>query len=366
MRCELAQPRFQLAPKVAPAIGPRRRSSDNSTSRAVGAALVAGGLAFSISLYPLPDGPQLWDLLAPTQEASSAPAKVIQASFLNLELPELDTLDVPDLAKLAALSGDPTALPTSELLDLAMTYGMPDVMRALGLIQSYSTLAQSFPAFSGGWGGDTSSVPLDVWPALVWLLEYLQQNPPQLSNVGLIEMITTFFATVAPALDISKTQPAPLIEVQSTAVDVAPPPTEVAPAPVPFEAAAYTPVSTPTEYSITPTAEAAIVPATEVTIVSVTEVTLAPTTEMSASPSTEASASAEAEPPPSTLAESSGTTHEPSNSVASEPDPPNSDSPSSPVGGAGADSPDNNDGSPGGAGGDGPSENSGGGSPGGE
>jgi hypothetical protein len=84
----------------------RDRGGSERLGRAVGAAIVASDLAFSVSLYPMPDGSKLFDLFAPQVGLSSESSKVVDVRFLKLSFVDASKLNLPDLAKLAALTDD--------------------------------------------------------------------------------------------------------------------------------------------------------------------------------------------------------------------------------------------------------------------
>jgi hypothetical protein len=309
-----------------------RGGSERPASRAVGAAVVASGLAFSVSLYPLPDGPQLFDLFAPNDGSSSESSKVVNARFLKLRFVDASKLNLPDLAKLAALTNGLPDSATRGLLDLVTTYGLPDVVKALEVIQSFAPLTHSFPAVIGlGGGGGSWGAPVQVWPALMWLLDCLRLNPPVLSTLGLVEVVATLLPKLAQSLGIPQAQTAASLETRASALDVAPPTPNVAPllAPPdpPVSATVESPVPAPTEVSVAPTIEVSVAPTTEVSVAPTTEVPVSAPTETPAPTYTEAPASAPPEPGGNPLVSS--------NSTAPESNPANSDPPSSPSGGSG-------------------------------
>jgi hypothetical protein len=341
----------------------RDRGGSERPGRAVGAAVVASGLAFSVSLYPMPDGPKLSDLFAPKGGSSSESSKVVDARLLNLRFVDASKLNLPDLAKLAALTNGLPDSATRGLMDLVTKYGLPDVVKALEVIQSFAPLTHSFPAIIGLGGGGGSS-----WgsPVLMWLLDYLRLNPPVLSNLGLVEVVATILPKLAQSLGIPQAQTAPSIETRAVALDVAPPtPTGAplsAPPDPPVSATVEAPVSAPTEVSVAPTVEVSVAPTTEVSVAPTTEVSVAPTTEVPVSAPTETPAPTYTEAPASAPPEPGGTPLASPNSAAPEPNPPNSDPPSSPsAGSGGGSSSDSGGGSSAGSGG-GSSAGSGGGS----
>jgi hypothetical protein len=311
--------------------GRRRAGPERPANRAVGAAIVAGGLALSVSLYPLPDGPRLLDLFQPEQKSSSESAKVIKSRFLNVTFPDFSRVKLPDLVKLAALNHDFPDFGTDGLLNLVTTYGLLDVVKSLQLLESLGPVRHSFPGFSGGGGGGASGVPGEAWPALMVLLEFLEQNPPDLSGGGLWDFITNAFPKLALSLGIPLAPVAPPQEAQVSAFAAAPVITPIgapnlAPPDPPVLGFVEAPVSAPVE----PAVSAPVEPAAPAPV--------------------EPAAAAPVEPPVSAP--------DPPSVTPPEPDPPRSDPPSSPGGVTDA-------GSAGGSG-SGSAAASGGGSPGGE
>ena len=143
----------------------QRGGPERFANRAVGAAIVAGGLAFSVSLYPLPGESQLLDPFPPKHELSEVP-KSVDFKFVNRKLPDFSTLELPDLVKLVDLLNHTLPdLQADALLDLVKTYGLPDLVKSLELLESVESLRHSFPGFSGGGGGGSPDVPTDVLPA---------------------------------------------------------------------------------------------------------------------------------------------------------------------------------------------------------
>jgi hypothetical protein len=245
-----------------PEMGRRRGEPERSASRAVGAAIVAGGLAFSVSLYPLPGKSQLLELFPPKHELSEFP-QLADARLLNRELPDFSTLELPDFVKLVELlNHNFPDLRTDALLDLVKTYGLPDLVRSLELVKSLGSLTQSFPGFSGGGGGGgggSADVPPNVLPALVMLLQFLKQNLPDSSGHGLSVVLTN----VAQALGTPLTPAGPLPEsaVSAPAQAVVSAPTEAvvsAPTEAVVSAPTQSVVSAPTEAVVSAPTQSAV------------------------------------------------------------------------------------------------------------
>ncbi|MBB5165289.1 hypothetical protein HNP02_005263 [Mycobacterium sp. AZCC_0083] len=297
--------------------------SERPANRVVGAAIVAGGLAFSVSLYPLPDGPNLLYPFPPNHESSSDSQKVAGAKFLSYKNSGSFTLKLADMVKLVALNHDFPGFGADGLLDLAMTYGLPNVVRSLQLLDSLGPLRHSFPSVSrggGGGGGGSSDVPGDLWPALMLLLDFLEQNPPSLAGGdGLRDLITNVFPKLAVSLGIPLAPTAPSPETQVSALVAAPEFTPIeaqnlaAPDP-PVSGFAQAPVSAPVEGAVSASVESA------------------------APASVEPAAPAPTEVPVSVSVEAPVSAPDPPSVSVPEPDPPSPDPPSSPAGGTDASS----------------------------
>jgi hypothetical protein len=236
---------------------------ERPANRVVGAAIVAGGLAFSVSLYPLPDGPRLPNPFAPNRESSSDSQRLGGAKFVSYKNSGSFTLKLADMVKLVALNHDFPGFGADGLLDLAMTYGMPDVVRSVQLFGSLGPLMHGFPSASRGGGGGPSDVPGELWPALMWLLEFLEQNPPSLSDGdGLRDLLTNVFPKLAVSLGIPLAPAAPPPEAQVSVLAAAPEftPIEVQNLAVPdppVSGFAEAPVSAPVEGAVSASVESA-------------------------------------------------------------------------------------------------------------
>jgi hypothetical protein len=173
-------------------------------------------------------------------------------TFLNVTFADFAKLKLPDLMKLVALNHDFPDVGTDRLLDPVTTYGLPDVVRSLQLLDSLSPLRHSLPGFSGGGGDGAPDVPGEAWPALMMLLEFLEQNPPALSGGGLWDVITNVFPKLALSLGIPPAPAAPPPEAQVSAFAAAPVFTPIeapnlAPPDPPVSGFAEAPVSAPVE-----------------------------------------------------------------------------------------------------------------------
>jgi hypothetical protein len=204
-----------------PQTGRHRDGSERSANRAVGAAIVAGGLALSVSLYPLPGESPLLELFPPKQELSEFP-KSVDFKFMNRKLQDFSTLEVRDLAKVVELLDHTLpGFPTDAFLDLVKTYGVRDVVKSLELLKSFEPLTRSVPGFSGGGGGGgggSPGDPTDVLPAWVMLLEFLKQNLADFAGHGLAAVLTN----VSQLLGVPHTRAGLLPEVQVSALAAAP------------------------------------------------------------------------------------------------------------------------------------------------
>jgi len=290
---------------------------ERPANRVVGAAIVAGGLAFSVSLYPLPDGPSLLDPFPPNHESSSDSQKVAGARFVSYKNSGSFTLKLADMVKLVALNRDFPGFGADRLLDLAMTYGMPHVVRSLQVLDSLGPFGHSFPRVSPagvGGGGGSWDGPGELWPALILLLDFLEQNPPSVSGGGgLWHLITNAFPNLAASLGIPVVPAVPPSAAQISVLAAAPEfisiePQNLAPPDPPVSGFAEAPVSAPVD---------AAVPAS---------------VESSAAASVEPAAPAPTEVPVSVSVEAPVSAPDPPTVSVPDPDPPSSAPPSSPGG----------------------------------
>lgn len=340
-----------------------RRDSERRKSQTIGAVVVAGGLAFSAALYPQPDGLHLHDLLTPGPESPAEPPNSGAPRFLSLNYVDAARLNLGDLVKLAALTSDLPALATSGLVDLVQTYGLPDVVRALELIRSFSPLAQGTSAAPVSRGGDDDrsvSIPASAWPAMIVLLDYIQQHPPQLLRQDLLELITAIFPAVVQSLSISQIPAAPAAEahVASAAAPVDIPAAAPTPPTSPPSVATDAPVSTPTGVAVVPSADLDVAPIPQEAVVAPSSaVTVSPTSELPVATPSETSSPMHTETDSAPLAPSADLAEEP-NAAASES---NSTSPEPPPAAGGEAGGGSTAGAPsGGSGGDSPGESGGG------
>jgi hypothetical protein len=238
---------------------------ERPANRVVGAAIVAGGLAFSVSLYPLP-GSNLPDPFSPNHQSTSDSQRVASAKFLGYKNTGSFTLKLADLVKLVALKHDFPDSGADGLLDLAMTYGLPHVVRSLQLLDSLGPFTQSFASVSRvglGGGGGSSDVPWELWPDLMLLVDFLEQNPPGLSGGGgLWDLITNVFPNLAVSLGIPPVPTAPPPEAQISALAAVAEFTPIeaqsmAPPDLPVPGVADAPVSAPAEGAVAASVESA-------------------------------------------------------------------------------------------------------------
>jgi hypothetical protein len=164
----------------APALAPRRAKvragKERSSNRAVVASIVAGGLALSASLYPLPDLAQRLELHSPTLELPGhqfqdfpplsgspflTPASADPQALVGILMNELPTMVLPNL-------------PDPNVQDLPATLPTPDLPPLVQLVQALGLNFPSYPGGGGGGGGALPSVPT-ASPVQMQLLEFLMQ-----------------------------------------------------------------------------------------------------------------------------------------------------------------------------------------------
>jgi hypothetical protein len=149
--------------------GWHRREHERSANRAIGVAIVAGGLAFSASLYPLPDKSPILDL---------HPGRALTCT------PETRS---PSECGLSSLP--------SAVLQFQALMGF-EALTKLKLLFS------RFPEASGGAGGSSLALPVDVFVAallsllngpadLEKLIEFLNHEFPDLPADALLDLVRT-------------------------------------------------------------------------------------------------------------------------------------------------------------------------------
>jgi hypothetical protein len=227
-------------------LGGRHIRSDRSAHRAIGAAIVAGGLAFSVSLYPLPDQSQLLELYPPKGALSDFP-KLIDVKSANHKLAAITADGLSDFPKLFDfLNTNFQDFPTAGLLDLVNTLGLPASATSLDVLKSLESFQHTFPGASGGGGGGgggSAGIPVDVLPALLVWLEFLQQHFPTL---GLADVLTNVLPAFGKLFAVAIPS-APTASVGTMSIAAAP----VAPAPPPPGPVVGARVSGPPDPSVT-------------------------------------------------------------------------------------------------------------------
>lgn len=310
--------------------------SGRAVHRTFGAAVVAGGLALSVSIQPLPAGQGLIDSLIPGRQSSAGTPRVTGWTFMKATASEFATLDLTHLARLAEFSEQYPGLATSDLLGLVTRYGLRNVVNSFEMLASLEPVRRLVGGVPYGGGG--SNFPPDVggaetFRALMMLLEFLEVNPP--SGPGLFRVLMKVAVTLTHSTDIPPTLPAPPPGQQTASLaalaqmTVANLPSAVPPAPVAAPARVADPAPADPVVANSPEPPAATfadLPVAEPTVVE------EPT-------STDVHDAATDDPTPASP-EPTGTAAEPSNSSRPEPDPdprkedpPKPDPPSSSGGG---------------------------------
>lgn len=113
-----AQKGLAPRPSTAPEEPVRRDDTGRAAHRAVGAAIVAGGLALSVTIHPLLTGPRPIDLLTPDREPSSEVSKVMEPRFIEAAALNFSTLELPDLVKMVEFREQHLNITTVDLVGL--------------------------------------------------------------------------------------------------------------------------------------------------------------------------------------------------------------------------------------------------------
>lgn len=260
--------------------GRRRVEREQSATRAVVAAVLAGGLAFSVSFFPLPsDDARLLDLLPPENEISEWFAPRGKATVGRL-VAVASTIELADLVKLTELvEGKSHDLPAYVLPILVQSYGLPMVVHILELAKANSTSPEALPALrvaAGGGGRSAPAVPADSPPALILLLQLLASVFPQNVDASVWERVAEALPQFSQLISSLKSQvaltaPVPVSTMTLRSVPLPPPPSPPPPAPAPGEAASPPPSASssiaPNTWSAPPSPVVTIAESTQYTIV---------------------------------------------------------------------------------------------------
>jgi hypothetical protein len=238
---------------------------ENSYSRALGAVLVAAGLAFSASLYPSPNGPVSSDQILPGHGSVPGAPEFIESVAANHKIDFAGTA-LSQLARLAEILDTRfRAAPADAVLRLVERFGLATATTSLQTIAASAPSGSGQPyAFGGGGGGGAQALPPISLPQLALFLEYLMQRYQGSLGQALSYVIGYVIPGQPPAtpdphsaaLPLTVTVVPPLvaptaIPTPAAPVEAAPPPSATpAPAPsaapVPIAPASVETVAAPT------------------------------------------------------------------------------------------------------------------------
>lgn len=258
---------------------PQRGGVENSYSRALGAVLVAAGLAFSASLYPLPKGLIVSEQIVPGRGSNPGVPELIESVVANHKI-DITGAALSQLARLAEILDTRfRAAPADAVLGLVERFGLATATTSLQTIASSAPAGSGQPyAFGGGGGGAVPSptLPPISLPQLALFLEYLMQRFQGDLGQALTYVVGYLIPAQQPApldphtvaIPLTVTVVPPLvpqtaIPAPAAPVSVAAPPSAT---PAPAPSAAPVPTGVPVETAAAPTPEPSPVapPATEV------------------------------------------------------------------------------------------------------
>lgn len=217
----------------------RRGEDDRSTARIISAAIVAGGLAFSASLYPVPGLPSPAQLWQQEQETIAGLPGHIR-TFVAGQLVDLTTVEAPALAHLAEILHDRfPGVRTEVFLSILANRSFTEVVRTFGILMAAGsplTASAALTAGGGTSGGDGASMTLP-FPDLTSLLQLLLQRMPAYlaheviaalfpasATSALINVVT---AAVSPPQSVSNVVSPPEVNIAPPPAPVVTPPTDV-------------------------------------------------------------------------------------------------------------------------------------------
>lgn len=224
----------------------RSLNDERRASRSLIAAIVAGGLALSASLYPKPDELPIVDRLnVPGIDGVLDISEHIE-SILMKHVAEFDGVSVGELLKAAeVLEGQPNVVPVKMLLALTETFGIRHVLEGLERIAVTADILRTQTIVFGGGGGGADGSPLMVLPKSlsewVLLLDMLLHRTPEQLLDRLSYAITRLLPQLADPVVLqrltSTVAAAPTIQaftvegVVTSPPSIAPPPPPPPPSP---------------------------------------------------------------------------------------------------------------------------------------
>lgn len=229
---------------------------ERRASRSLIAALVAGGLAFSASLYPAPDEVPIFGLLElpGVDRTLGLPIRVESISVEHAaERKETSLADLLQVAQILARM--PLTVPAETFTTLVQVYGLGDVLEAAGITAAPADVMNRnmamFGGFGGGGGGGASGIALSPAVLAEWLfylnaalhrlpVQLLDELSPVLGRLLTqfvdpvsFHRLTVSLAVVTTTPPVSGPAPAPALSVAPVAPDLSGPAPHTAAAPPP-------------------------------------------------------------------------------------------------------------------------------------
>ena len=212
-----------------PATPPKGSGSPGGTDRAphriVCAAVLAGAVAFTVSMYPNPGASQRLQLSPPLSDLSEHPKlledsldRLFEPASLKRVMANLSAIDMPDMLHLVGLLTDQFRhLPADTLMELVGTSRLPDVVNTLERVAYFESTSHYNPVSFGGisGGGGSGGVPVNLMPTMVMLLEFLMNNLPGASAQVLRDIFTSVLPTFTQALGIAHHPPLTTTQVDA-------------------------------------------------------------------------------------------------------------------------------------------------------
>lgn len=211
-----------------------RDPDDRSIGRIAGAAVVAVGLVFSVSLYHLP-GDRTGVVLGEEDHGSLSTPPDRLGDVATNQLIDFTTAALPTLAHLAdILQNNFPSVRAEVFLSAVEKHGLPQIVRTLEVLASAGfAMPVSALLFSGGGGGGggggagSAGSPIGI-ADLELLWQYLMQQLPASLMQGLTDVVAAFIPASAGAAQVQHA-----VQVLSVAATPAPPVPAAPPAPAP-------------------------------------------------------------------------------------------------------------------------------------
>ncbi|MBJ7337650.1 hypothetical protein [Mycolicibacterium sp.] len=149
----LGQLRFSLSPPSRLQRSTSGHDNVPGAHRVIGAAILAGGLALSVSVHPVQRSQGLLEALMPDGRIVMSVPGTVGSIFLKATSADFASINVPDLVWLVEFTDRHPEVSTGALLGLVNEFGIRNVVRSFELLSSMGPVRPLAPRVPYGGGG---------------------------------------------------------------------------------------------------------------------------------------------------------------------------------------------------------------------